>query len=109
MTSPLYYMYKYQVLTPEDATNNGYQSLTVAYKIKSNNNEERTRERWMWQNQCETMTGTNSVIVQVPKGVEMWRHSSEMDIDPDSGLKCTRYISANPNDERTHGARKENL
>jgi len=95
MTTPLYYMYKYQVLTPEDASAHGYQSLTVAYKIESNNIEERTRERWMWQNQCATMIGTNSVVVQVPKGVEMWRHSSEMDIDPHSGLKCARYISAN--------------
>ena len=95
MTSPLYYMYKYQVLTPEDARNNGYQSLTVAYKIESMNLELRGRERWIWQKQCETMRGTNSVIVQVPNGVEMWRHSSEMDIDPDSGLKCARYISAN--------------
>jgi len=93
MKSPLYYMYKYQVLTPEDATNNGYQSLTVAYKIESPNIELRNRERLLWQRQCETMQGTKSVVVQVENGVEMWRHNSEMDIDPDTGMKCVRYIS----------------
>lgn len=81
----------YTVLQPEDATSLGYESLTVVYKIDHNNPEIRKSEKHLWNLQCETVRGCDCVAVIFEDGLEMWRHTSQLNIDYKTGLKCSRY------------------
>ena len=87
----LFHTYGYKVLQPEDATKLGYESLTVSYKLDSNNINLRGQELRLWKLQCETVQGCDCVAVLFPDGLEMWRHTSEINIDHSTGLKCSRY------------------
>lgn len=81
----------YRVLQPEDATKLGYESLTVVYKIDHQQEAIRKSERLLWDLQCETVRGCDCVAVIFSDGLEMWRHTSELNIDYETGLKCSRY------------------
>jgi len=91
---PLFYTNGYAVYEPDVATKMGYESLTVAYHTDSNNNVIRRQENYIWQLQCYTMQGCDCVAVIVPDGLEMWRHTTELNIDPETGLKCSRYVAS---------------
>lgn len=90
---PLFETYGYPVYEPETAAKLGYESLTIAYQTDHKNPYIRKHENELWELQCYTMIGCNAVAVVVENGFEMWRHTSELNIDPKTGMKCSRYIS----------------
>jgi hypothetical protein len=84
---PLFQTHGYSVYDKETATKMGYESLTVAYQTDSTNPLIRRQENFFWELQCYQMTGCDAVAVLVDNGLEMWRHTSELNIDPETGLK----------------------
>jgi hypothetical protein len=88
---PLFHINGYKVLQPEDATKLGYESLTVVYKVDYKNPIIAKSEKHLWDLQCETVRGCDCVVVLFPDGFEMWRHTSQLNLDYETGLKCSRY------------------
>ena len=63
---------QFEILTPMDALNNGYLSLTTPYR------EEYEHEmRWM-KSVLRDMDGCDAVIIDTGKGYEVARHKSEL-------------------------------
>lgn len=63
------------------ATKNGYVSITRPYRI-----QEEHELKW-FRNAIRDGRKAKICIVEFPYGPEIWRHKSELDIDPKTGLK----------------------
>lgn len=83
----------FQKMIPSEAIAYGYEALTIPYNIYSKCKETRDREIGFWEKQCAQVRGCNCVVVEFSCGVEMWRHTSEMNIDPRTGKKITRNLT----------------
>jgi len=77
-------------MSQSDAIEHGYESLTIPYNVDSKCKETQVREILLWVKQCEQVRGCNCVAVEFSNGYEMWRHTSEMNIDPQTGEKSIR-------------------
>lgn len=84
--------YDLRVLSPIDARDAGYESLTTPYNVFSKCAVTRKRERALFEKMCDQMNGCNAIVAEVYQGYEVWRHHSEMNIDPKTGCKITSYI-----------------
>jgi len=63
---------QFEILTPMDALNNGYLSLTTPYR-----EEYEDEMRWM-KSVLRDMEGCDAVIIDTGKGYEVARHKSEL-------------------------------
>jgi len=88
-----YQIRNFAVMSAEDAKAAGYESLTVPYHVDSKCKDTRARERDLWEAMCDQVKGCDCVVVEFHNGYEMWRHTDEMNIDPATGAKITRYIT----------------
>jgi hypothetical protein len=84
---PLFHTHDYPVYDKDTAMMMGYESLTIPYQTDSNSPLIRRHENHLWELQCYQMRGCKCVAVLVENGLEMWRHTSELNIDPETGLK----------------------
>ena len=76
-----------RTLSPTEATRQGYVSLTKPYHIAAMDTSVRDREQRFWRNLCKDFTNCNVVCVEFASGPELWRHETEINIDPHTGLK----------------------
>lgn len=77
----------YRTLAPKEAERQGYVSLTKPYHIAAIDPEVRQREQRFWVNVCNDFRNCNVVVVEFSQGPEIWRHESELNIDPHTGIK----------------------
>ena len=78
------------------ATQKGYVSITKPYRIL-----EEHELKW-FRNAIRDGRKAKICIVEFPHGIEIWRHESELDIDPCTGLKLKKdYAKSNTGNGRT--------
>ena len=82
----------FELLSPADAKAKGYRSLTRPYRLAARDVNTRNLEHLYWNRVCEDLRLCNCVVVEYPTGIEIWRHESELDIDPATGMKIDSYI-----------------
>ena len=80
------------------AKERGYVSLTIPYKIFSPRKDSRELDSYYLDHIIADMeqpnNSANYCLVEVHNGVEVWRHRSELDIDPDTGVSTSiRYFN----------------
>ena len=63
---------QFEILTPMDALNSGYLSLTTPYR------EEFEHEMQWMKNVLRDMEGCDAVIIDTGRGYEVARHKSEL-------------------------------
>ena len=63
---------QFEILTPMDALNNGYLSLTTPYR------QELEHEMRWFKSVLKDMDGCDAVIIDTGKGYEVARHKSEL-------------------------------
>lgn len=68
-----------------DAMEQGYVSMTKPYHINAKDPELAARERTWFERVLHDMRGAKIVIVEFTSGLEIWRHKSELNIDPTTG------------------------
>lgn len=71
-TTFLHNQMQFEILTPMDALNSGYLSLTTPYR------EEFEHEMQWMKNVLRDMRGCDAVIIDTGKGYEVARHKSEL-------------------------------
>lgn len=70
-----------RILTASEARKKGYKSITKPYSIQDK------QEREWFHNAVRDGQKADMVIVEFPHGVELWKHKSQLDIDPVTGMR----------------------
>lgn len=86
----------FPVMGVADAKSAGYRSLTRPYYLNHRDESIRSVERGWWDSLCQDLKTCNCVIVEFSSGVELWRHEEELDVDPMTGVKYSKYIPKEP-------------
>lgn len=86
----------FPVMEAAEARKAGFRSLTRPYYLHHKDESIGHIERTWWDNLCRDLKDCKCVIVEFSNGVELWRHEDELDVDPMTGLKHTKYFPEEP-------------
>ena len=83
---------RFRTITQKQAQIEGYIALAGPYADRSLNAPQRSKELTWLDKTCNDLAGCDCVfVIDNLNGVHIFRHNSELDIDPETGTKMRHH------------------